>query len=353
MNDTRVQYMKLLDRAYAREVVAVDHFRVHPAMQPYGGHRYTLADGALRGVLEVVELAPEVLLLLNHCRNFPANEMTQTISDGPWMHLQFRFNGSSTETLGADPQMINASEGTSLITSYAGATTIRRTSQVSAIQKTACLYMRPERMQSFFRIPAMALPDRLRWIVEGSDQGTNHHIARLHSACFAAVNDMLGCSFSSHTRAAYMQAKAMELVALMLQSLVSAEADMPAALSSRDVAGVRRAKEIIDSRWAEPLTLHTLATMVGLNRTKLTVGFRLAFGVPVNAYWREKRLTAARDMLRAQDLAVSTVALRVGYAELSSFTRAFTARFGFSPKSLRSRAGQAEVELERGTHGPT
>jgi AraC-like DNA-binding protein len=345
--------MELLDRAHAREVVAVDDFRVHPAMQPYGGHRYTLADGPLRGVLEVVQLAPQVLLLLNHCRNYPANEMTQIVSDGRWMHLQFRFNGNSTETLGADPQMIDANEGSCLITSYAGATTIRRISQVSAVQKTACLYLRPEQMQSFFRIPAMALPDRLRWIVDGSDHGTHHHIARLHSASFAAVNDMLGCNFSSHTRAAYMQAKAMELVALMLQSLISTEADTPPALNSRDVAGVRRAKEIIDSRWSEPLTLQTLAAMVGLNRTKLTVGFRQAFGVPVNAYWREKRLTAARDMLRAQNVAVSTVALRVGYAELSSFTRAFTARFGFSPKSLRSQAGQAEIELERGTHGPT
>jgi AraC family transcriptional regulator, transcriptional activator of the genes for pyochelin and ferripyochelin receptors len=87
--------------------------------------------------------------------------------------------------------------------------------------------------------------------------------------------------------------------------------------------------------------------MVGLNRTKLTVGFKAVFGAPVNAYWRDKRLSAARDLLRAQDLPVSTVALRVGYAELSSFTRAFTAKFGFPPKALRSRAAQAEIELER------
>ena len=52
-------------------------------------------------------------------------------------------------------------------------------------------------------------------------------------------------------------------------------------------------------------------------------------------------------MLRSQGLSVNEVALRVGYSEISSFTRAFTRKFGVLPRDCKS----SETARERVRQG--
>jgi AraC-like DNA-binding protein len=350
MNQSAIHYPELLHVDYFREKLEGIEFRRANERQPRRGSRFTVVDGKFRGMLEVLELHRDVMLLLNHCHEVPAHDNNQFIGDGQWMHVQFRFNGTGSETLGTGPQSIAAAEGTCLITSYSGATSISRHTAPSKVQKAACLYLRAEMMKQFFRVPSDAVPGPLRWIVEGAQEQARFHATALPEASYATVNDILTCSLSDYARTAYLQAKAMELVALMLHALTTEDAAFQNSpkLSLRDVSRILQAQEVLQERWSEPMTLEALATRVGLNRSKLAAGFKEVFGVPVNAYWRDLRLVAARDLLRAQGLTVTDVASRVGYSEISSFTRAFTAKFGISPKMMRPALPQAELALHRG-----
>ena len=83
------------------------------------------------------------------------------------------------------------------------------------------------------------------------------------------------------------------------------------------------------------LTLSNLARKVGINRTKLALGFKAVYEVTVQTFWRNAKLDRALQMLREDEVSVTEVALSLGYSELSSFTRAFTRRFGMVPRQCK------------------
>jgi AraC family transcriptional activator of pyochelin receptor len=126
------------------------------------------------------------------------------------------------------------------------------------------------------------------------------------------------------------------ITALLSDALVPANAN--GALSERDTRRIVHARDIIDQHWREKLTLDTIAGTCGVNRVKLTSGFRAMFGVSVADAIAERRLGGARQMLLATDLPVSSVSYACGYLSNASFTRAFSRRYGVVPSRLRAGA---------------
>lgn len=117
-------------------------------------------------------------------------------------------------------------------------------------------------------------------------------------------------------------------------SLVPVDGD--GALSADEAQRIVVARRLIDERWNEKLTLDTIARSCGLNRTKLTRGFRAMFDCSVSAAIAERRLVGARQMLLATDLPVASIGYRCGYLSNAGFTRAFSRRFGLAPTRLRA-----------------
>ena len=112
-------------------------------------------------------------------------------------------------------------------------------------------------------------------------------------------------------------------------------------LSQVDSQRLGTARAIIDAQWSEKLTLGTIARQCGLNRTKLSRGFRELYHCSVGEALADKRLAEARRQLLATDLPVSVIGYRTGYSNNASFSRAFGRRFGQSPSELRSSGAAA------------
>lgn len=55
----------------------------------------------------------------------------------------------------------------------------------------------------------------------------------------------------------------------------------------------------------------------------------------------EVRFELAVSMLAQSDLSIGEIAYRLGYAEIASFTRAFSKRFGSSPRRIRGSSGRS------------
>ena len=108
------------------------------------------------------------------------------------------------------------------------------------------------------------------------------------------------------------------------------------ALSELDTRRMMLARRMIDDRWREKLTIDGISRACGVNRAKLTHGFRSVFGVSVADAIAERRLGGARQMLLATDLPVSSVGYACGYLNSASFTRAFARRYGIVPTRLRA-----------------
>lgn len=139
--------------------------------------------------------------------------------------------------------------------------------------------------------------------------------------------------------ATYRLAKSIEL---LIEAIRLFDSDQLAplagdgALSPADTRRVMAARKLVDQRWNEKLTLDSIARACGLNRAKLTRGFRELFGCTVADAIAERRLSQASKLLLTTDLPVSLVGYEAGYLNNASFARAFGRHFGRTPSHYRA-----------------
>lgn len=141
------------------------------------------------------------------------------------------------------------------------------------------------------------------------------------------------------TRTPYRGAKCIELLCETIR-LARAQQLTPlvsdGVLSIADTRRIIAARRLVDERWNEKLTLDDIARACGLNRAKLTRGFREMFECTVFEAMAERRLQQASRLLLTTDLPVSSVGYQSGYLNNASFTRAFGRHFGRSPSDYRA-----------------
>lgn len=148
------------------------------------------------------------------------------------------------------------------------------------------------------------------------------------------------CARTGEAGDIYRAAKGIELLYetwALLDAGAMAPLSLDGTLSREDTLRILAARRLIDERWNEKLSLDGIAQKCGLNREKLTRGFRETFGMTVAEAIAEQRLQNASRMLLTTDLPVSLVGYENGYLNNASFARAFGRRFGASPSDFRSR----------------
>jgi AraC-like DNA-binding protein len=97
-----------------------------------------------------------------------------------------------------------------------------------------------------------------------------------------------------------------------------------------------RARDLVDARYAQPLSVADLARAAGLSRAHFSREFRRAFGESPHAYLLTRRLERAAALLRATDRPVVEICFAVGLRSVGSFTTSFTRAYGVSPTAYRA-----------------
>ncbi|MFN3578807.1 MAG: GlxA family transcriptional regulator [Tabrizicola sp.] len=100
---------------------------------------------------------------------------------------------------------------------------------------------------------------------------------------------------------------------------------------------VARALARMEARIDAPEPASATAKAVSLSPRRLEMLFRAALGTTPAAHALDLRLQAARRMLTDTTHPVAEIALRTGFSSPATFSRAFRARFGRPPGSLRTR----------------
>ncbi|MEM1044997.1 MAG: AraC family transcriptional regulator [Pseudomonadota bacterium] len=133
----------------------------------------------------------------------------------------------------------------------------------------------------------------------------------------------------------FAESCAQKLLACALLTLGSkGDADHPR-LSRRDLAGLRRVRDMILANPASHFTLDEFAREAGMSMTVLKAKFSTAYGQSVFSFLRDARLHHAKDGLEKEGWTVSQAAHFVGYRHHSNFSTAFRRRYGVSPKRFR------------------
>jgi AraC-like DNA-binding protein len=106
-----------------------------------------------------------------------------------------------------------------------------------------------------------------------------------------------------------------------------------------------RARDLVDSRYDEPLDLRILAQEAHVSSRHFSRSFRRVFGETPRQYLISRRLERARHLLRTTDLTVAEICLEVGFTSVGSFTTAFSRHVGVSPTTFRnSYAGPSDAD---------
>jgi AraC-like DNA-binding protein len=112
-------------------------------------------------------------------------------------------------------------------------------------------------------------------------------------------------------------------------------ARIPLPRNGNEDFAVRRAKQFLDERYAERVSLHELAKLMGLSPYHLNRSFCRKIGMPPHEYQVQLRIMKAKSFLRL-GRSISETASLVGFVDQSHLTRHFKRSVGVTPgKFLR------------------
>jgi AraC-like DNA-binding protein len=97
-------------------------------------------------------------------------------------------------------------------------------------------------------------------------------------------------------------------------------------------------RQMIDTRFMNPIGVEQLAHELGVDRTTLFRQFRQAYGYSPRDYLQRTRLARAMELLRNSEEPVKRIAPQCGFHDPQYFSRAFRKAFGVSPGVWREQA---------------
>ncbi|HEY6980750.1 AraC family transcriptional regulator [Reyranella sp.] len=98
---------------------------------------------------------------------------------------------------------------------------------------------------------------------------------------------------------------------------------------------LRRVVDYIESNLGDALTLDIIAEVACLSPYHLSRSFRRTTGIGLHRYVVQRRIDRARQLVLSTDLAVSQIAVAVGFDSPAAFATRFRQFTGQSPSSLR------------------
>lgn len=116
-----------------------------------------------------------------------------------------------------------------------------------------------------------------------------------------------------------------------LQSIPSVRRDTKRDLCRR----LLRGKDFIDSCFTLPLTIEQVAREAAMSQFHFFRLFKIVFKETPHQYILNKRLAAAKELLKAGQK-VSDAALQTGFSDIFSFSKAFKKSFGINPSAFNS-----------------
>ena len=103
-----------------------------------------------------------------------------------------------------------------------------------------------------------------------------------------------------------------------------------------ELVRLRRARDLIDRRYAEPLDVPTMAAGAHMSPAHFSRRFRGAYGETPHSYLMTRRIERAMVLLRAGE-SVTRACHAVGCTSLGSFSSRFVEIVGVTPSAYRLR----------------
>lgn len=170
--------------------------------------------------------------------------------------------------------------------------------------------------------------------LNGENSGKKYYKDGAISPSMAIVlNQIMNYNLTPSIKNLYHKSKAYELLSLYFNREGDPNLEQcPFLIDEENILKIRKAKDIIISKMAEPPTLQELADETGLSLKKLKDGFKQIYGDSVYHFLFDYKMEFARKLLDTGEFNVNEVGHKVGYSTSSHFIASFKKKFGTTPK---------------------
>jgi len=130
----------------------------------------------------------------------------------------------------------------------------------------------------------------------------------------------------------FLRIKAEELICRLLMELEKRDEKQLYPLNSQDIQALYTIRDHILDHPETPPVIDQLAASAHMSPSKLKRLFRQIFGNSIYNYYQEFRMKEAARLLKDEKLSVTDVGYRLGFTNLSHFSRIFNEHIGMKPK---------------------
>lgn len=135
----------------------------------------------------------------------------------------------------------------------------------------------------------------------------------------------------------YAESMATALSVHLLKKYSASTPQLPNYSGGLSQQRLQRAIAYINDNLDKDLKLAEIAAVVGMSQYYFARLFKQSMGIPVYQYVIECRVERAKQLLKQGDLAIADIALAVGFANHSQFTRHFKRIVSLTPKEFRKK----------------
>jgi AraC-like DNA-binding protein len=146
------------------------------------------------------------------------------------------------------------------------------------------------------------------------------------------VDEMIAERVDEIFQSFFLKVKAEELICRLLMELEKREEKQLHPLNNYDIETIYKIKEQMLRHLATPPVIKELAINAGMSPTKLKRLFRQIFGNSIFNYYQGFRIKEAARLLKEEKLSVSYAGYKMGFTNLSHFSRVFEQHISIKPK---------------------
>ena len=146
------------------------------------------------------------------------------------------------------------------------------------------------------------------------------------------VDEIISESVGETFELFFLRIKAEELVCRLLMELEKRNEKHLFPLNSQDIQSIYKIKSLMLDQLNTPPVVAALSIAANMSPTKLKRLFKQIFGNSIYSYYQEFRIKEAARLLKEENVSVSEAGYRLGFTNLSHFSRVFNEEMGMKPK---------------------
>lgn len=280
-----------------------------------------------KGSLEEIKLEDGFIILKLQNESAQVQHVIREI-DSSFIQFHFCLKGSSKFNFNDGKYSLNVDEETTLLL-YNPQRNLPINLELNSKTWLVSVLISIKKFHSLFSMEA----DYIHFLSDENKDKKYYTNAPITPSIAVVLSQIMNYNLNNSVKGLYLKGKAYELISLYFNK--PEEADMeqcPFLIDEDNIRKIRKAKDIIISRMAEPPSLQELSEEIGLNLKKLKEGFKQIYGDSVYSFLFDYKMEYARKILEGGENNVNEVGLKVGYSTASHFIAAFKKKYGTTPK---------------------